>query len=61
MVKLSLYPTRASAFCCAVYFVQGILGLARLAVTYFYKDELQLDPVRTSPQVDEQSMGRLSE
>lgn len=29
----------------AVYFVQGILGLARLAVTFFYKDELHLDPV----------------
>ena len=33
--------------CCrAVYFVQGILGLARLALTYFFKDELHLDPVR---------------
>ena len=29
-----------------MYFVQGILGLARLALTYFFKDELHLDPVR---------------
>jgi hypothetical protein len=28
----------------AVYLVQGILGLARLAVSYFLKDELHLDP-----------------
>lgn len=28
----------------AVYFVQGILGLARLAISFFYKDEFQLDP-----------------
>jgi Na+/melibiose symporter-like transporter len=27
-----------------VYLVQGILGLARLAVSYFLKDELHLDP-----------------
>ncbi|KAK9813029.1 hypothetical protein WJX72_007813 [[Myrmecia] bisecta] len=27
-----------------VYFVQGILGLARLAITFFYKDEFHLDP-----------------
>jgi len=27
-----------------VYFVQGILGLARLAVSYFLKDDLHLDP-----------------
>lgn len=27
-----------------VYFVQGILGLARLAISFFYKDEFQLDP-----------------
>ena len=32
-----------------MYFVQGILGLARLALTYFFKDELQLDPVRRDP------------
>ncbi|KAK9802751.1 hypothetical protein WJX73_008456 [Symbiochloris irregularis] len=28
----------------AVYFVQGILGLSRLALTYFYKDEFHLQP-----------------
>lgn len=27
-----------------VYFVQGILGLSRLAVSFFLKDDLQLDP-----------------
>ena len=29
---------------CAVYFVQGILGLSRLGVTFMYKDEFGLDP-----------------
>lgn len=27
-----------------VYFVQGILGLSRLAVSFFLKDDLNLDP-----------------
>lgn len=27
-----------------VYFVQGVLGLARLAINFFLKDELGLDP-----------------
>jgi folate/biopterin transporter len=31
-----------------VYFVQGILGLARLAVSFFLKDELGLTPVQVS-------------
>ncbi len=31
-----------------VYFVQGIVGLARLAVSFFLKDELQLSPVEVS-------------
>jgi folate/biopterin transporter len=31
-----------------VYFVQGILGLARLAVSFFLKDELQLTPAEVS-------------
>lgn len=31
-----------------VYFVQGILGLARLAVSFFLKDELGLGPVEVS-------------
>ncbi|HLP92110.1 MAG TPA: folate/biopterin family MFS transporter [Nostocaceae cyanobacterium] len=32
----------------AVYFVQGILGLARLAVSFFLKDELLLSPAQVS-------------
>ncbi len=31
-----------------VYFVQGILGLARLAVSFFFKDELGLSPAEVS-------------
>lgn len=31
-----------------VYFVQGILGLARLAVSFFLKDELGMSPVEVS-------------
>ncbi|MBW4440234.1 MAG: folate/biopterin family MFS transporter [Plectolyngbya sp. WJT66-NPBG17] len=31
-----------------VYFVQGILGLARLAVSFFLKDELHLNPAEVS-------------
>lgn len=27
-----------------VYFVQGVLGLARIAVNFYLKDDLQLDP-----------------
>lgn len=27
-----------------VYFVQGVLGLSRLAVNFYLKDDLQLDP-----------------
>lgn len=27
-----------------VYFVQGVLGLSRLAVSFYLKDELHLDP-----------------
>jgi hypothetical protein len=29
-----------------VYFVQGILGLSRLALSFFYKDDLHLDPAQ---------------
>lgn len=32
----------------AVYFVQGALGLARLATTFFFKDELHLDPAQVA-------------
>lgn len=31
-----------------VYFVQGILGLSRLAVSFFLKDDLHLDPAEVS-------------
>lgn len=31
-----------------VYFVQGILGLARLAVSFFLKDDLHLSPAQVS-------------
>eukprot|EP00249_Psilotum_nudum_P020132 c27576_g3_i2 orf=322-2052(+) len=31
-----------------VYFVQGVLGLSRLAVSFFLKDDLQLDPAESS-------------
>eukprot|EP00252_Welwitschia_mirabilis_P013415 TRINITY_DN2950_c0_g1_i2.p1 TRINITY_DN2950_c0_g1~~TRINITY_DN2950_c0_g1_i2.p1 ORF type:complete len:534 (-),score=97.12 TRINITY_DN2950_c0_g1_i2:247-1848(-) len=31
-----------------VYFVQGILGLSRLAVSFFLKDDLHLDPAETA-------------
>lgn len=31
-----------------VYFVQGVLGLARLAVSFFLKDDLHLDPAETA-------------
>lgn len=31
-----------------VYFVQGALGLARLATTYFFKDELHLAPAEVA-------------
>ncbi|XP_044487380.1 folate-biopterin transporter 1, chloroplastic-like isoform X1 [Mangifera indica] len=31
-----------------VYFVQGVLGLARLAVNFYIKDDLHLDPAETA-------------
>lgn len=33
-----------------IYFVQGILGLARLAVSFFLKDELGMSPPPKSRQ-----------
>ena len=42
-----LHPYCTGQLCAlpsAVYFVQGILGLARLAISFFYKDEFHLDP-----------------
>ena len=41
-------PTPELIAILAVYFVQGILGLARLAVSFFLKDELNLSPVEVS-------------
>jgi hypothetical protein len=31
-----------------VYFVQGVLGLARLAVSFYLKDDLHLEPAEVS-------------
>ncbi|HEY9802719.1 MAG TPA: folate/biopterin family MFS transporter [Leptolyngbyaceae cyanobacterium] len=41
-------PTAELIAILSVYFVQGILGLARLAVSFFLKDELLLSPVQVS-------------
>lgn len=41
-------PTAELIAILTVYFVQGILGLARLAVSFFLKDELLLSPVQVS-------------
>ena len=32
-----------------VYFVQGVLGLSRLAVSFYLKDDLHLDPAEVCP------------
>lgn len=39
-------PTEIPLLSC--YFVQGALGLSRLATTFFYKDELHLSPAETA-------------
>ncbi|MEM7553161.1 MAG: folate/biopterin family MFS transporter [Cyanobacteria bacterium P01_A01_bin.84] len=41
-------PTPELLAILTVYFVQGILGLARLAVSFFLKDELGLSPAQVS-------------
>jgi folate/biopterin transporter len=41
-------PTAELIAILTVYFVQGILGLARLAVSFFLKDELGLSPAQVS-------------
>jgi folate/biopterin transporter len=41
-------PTTELLAILMVYFVQGILGLARLAVSFFLKDELALGPAQVS-------------
>jgi hypothetical protein len=40
-----LLHTAAAA---AVYFVQGILGLSRLASSFFFKDNLGVEPAQVS-------------
>ena len=46
-----MHTLQAACLCCAaVYFVQGILGLARLAISFFYKDEFHLDPAAVCAQ-----------
>ncbi len=41
-------PTSELIAILSVYFVQGILGLARLAVSFFLKDELALSPAQVA-------------
>jgi len=41
-------PTPELIAILTVYFVQGILGLARLAISFFFKDELGLSPAEVS-------------
>ena len=47
-VLLGNEPTPELAAIMLVYFVQGILGLARLAISFFLKDELGLSPAETA-------------
>ncbi|NMF66367.1 folate/biopterin family MFS transporter [Brasilonema octagenarum] len=47
-VFLGYEPTPELLGILTVYFVQGILGLARLAVSFFLKDELLLTPVQVA-------------
>ena len=42
IMGLDATPELAAIF--LVYFVQGILGLSRLAVSYYFKDDLGMDP-----------------
>ena len=41
-------PSPELAAILLVYFVQGVLGLARLAVSFFLKDDLGLSPAQVS-------------
>jgi folate/biopterin transporter len=41
-------PTPELAAILLVYFVQGVLGLSRLAVSFFFKDELGLSPAQVA-------------
>ncbi|MDS3861681.1 folate/biopterin family MFS transporter [Thermosynechococcaceae cyanobacterium BACA0444] len=47
-VFLGQEPTPELLAILLVYFVQGILGLARLAVSFFFKDELGLTPAEVA-------------
>jgi folate/biopterin transporter len=47
-ILLGNEPTPELAAILLVYFVQGILGLARLALSFFLKDELGLSPAETA-------------
>ncbi|MGB3533446.1 MAG: folate/biopterin family MFS transporter [Microcoleaceae cyanobacterium] len=47
-ILLGNEPTPELAAIMLVYFVQGILGLARLAISFFLKDELGLTPTETA-------------
>ncbi|MBL1175929.1 folate/biopterin family MFS transporter [Pantanalinema sp. GBBB05] len=47
-VLLGHEPTAELTAILLVYFVQGILGLARLAISFFLKDELGLNPAEVS-------------
>jgi folate/biopterin transporter len=51
LIQRVLFDQKPSAELAAillVYFVQGILGLSRLAVSFFFKDELGLSPAQVS-------------
>ena len=45
---LGIDPTPEVLSIMAIYFVEGALGLARLAQTFFLKDELHLGPAELS-------------
>ncbi|GFR44950.1 hypothetical protein Agub_g5992, partial [Astrephomene gubernaculifera] len=45
---LGLDPSPELIAISMVYFVQGILGLSRLAVSYFFKDELHVEPAEVA-------------
>jgi hypothetical protein len=50
LVSVSALPP-----CAAVYFVQGILGLSRLALSFFFKDDLGVEPAQVRAGVQLQS------
>ena len=47
-IFLGIEPTPEVLSIMAIYFVEGALGLARLAQTFFLKDELHLGPAELS-------------